>query len=88
MKICNVKTTRSRKSVGGIFGNLDSLKNMRSRNCGGGGGVRGIWKNPDLTGFSLMTAPLRLSLKFEYGTIRGCICKLWFGHLSLSLKFE
>ena len=45
MKICNVKTTRSRKSVGGIFGNLDSLKNMRSRNCGGGGGKGDLEKS-------------------------------------------
>ena len=43
---------------GGIFGNLDRLKNMRSRNFGGEGGVRVIWRNPDLTGFSLMTASL------------------------------
>ena len=45
----------------GIFGNLDRLKNMRSRNFGGegGGGVRVIWRNPDLTGFSLMMASLK-----------------------------
>ena len=45
MKICNVKTTRSRKSVGGIFGNLDSLKNMRSRNFGGKGGKGDLEKS-------------------------------------------
>ena len=33
---------------GGIFGNLDVLKNMRF----GGRGVTVIWRNPDFTGFS------------------------------------
>ena len=31
---------------------------MRSRNFGGEGGVKVIWRNPDLTGFSLMMASL------------------------------
>ena len=31
---------------------------MRSRNFGGDGGVKVIWRNPDLTGFSLLMASL------------------------------
>ena len=33
-------------------------KNMRFRNFGGEGGVKVIWRNPALTGFSLMMASL------------------------------
>ena len=35
------------------------LKDMVSRNFGGEGAVKVIWRNPDLTGFSLMMASLR-----------------------------
>ena len=37
---------------GGVFWNLDVLKNMSSRNFLGKGGVKAIWRNRDLTGFS------------------------------------
>ena len=49
---------------GGVFWNLDLLKNNHSRNFWGRGGgvgeggegVTSIWRIPDLTGFSLMSA--------------------------------
>ena len=45
---------------------------MRSRNFGG---VKGIWRNPDLTGFSLMMA----SLKYKRSNIfaEQEVCKLY-----------
>ena len=42
------------------------LKYMHSRNFGGEGGLRVIWRNPDLTGFSLMMASLRVYGSQDY----------------------
>ena len=62
-------------------------KDMRSRNFLGEGGVKVIWRNPDLTGFSLMMASLtskcqeksQMSMQFQRDLIFNTIlsgCKM------------
>ena len=46
--ICKIQFDPENQGGGGIFGNLDVLKNMRFE----GRGVTVIWRNPDFTGFS------------------------------------
>ena len=56
MRFGNVKTTRSRKSGGYIWKSGQAKKYAFQEFFGGGV----IWRNPDLTGFSLMTASLSM----------------------------
>ena len=52
------------------------LKNMHSRNFGGEREVKVIWRNPDLTGFSLMLASLSFTGGWGIAGERGNKAKI------------
>ena len=65
------------------------LKNIHSRNFGGeGGGVKVIWRNPDLTGFSLMSASLKdanhITFQVDSQNIMNCERGLHFQNKGLA----